>query len=194
MGSAPSQAICDHSAALFCGPVSACTTQSPRGDGSGISCGPKTSLTVSQLVTSIRFALVTVSLEIVTMVFRLSLHGDVRSMSACGTRLAYEHTASAQLSKQSGFSPRCITSALSRLSPVAKLLPAPCIRAAKTIRRVGVKPSTPASFIRRTTGDFSSVSAARPKTNCKQRTRRRQKRLSKLWATKSILNPRSDEL
>ena len=69
MGSAPFQAICDHSAALFCGPVSACTTQSPRGDGSGISCGPKTSLTVSQLVTSIRFALVMVSLEIETMIF-----------------------------------------------------------------------------------------------------------------------------
>jgi len=69
MGSPPLQAICAHSAVLFCGKVSACTTQSPRGDGSGISCGPNASLTASQFVASIGFALVTVSLEMVAMAF-----------------------------------------------------------------------------------------------------------------------------
>lgn len=56
-----------HSAGSFSGKVSACTTQSPRGDGSAISCGPKTSLRVSQFVASIGFALVTVNLEIAIM-------------------------------------------------------------------------------------------------------------------------------
>src|SRR5262245_52240564 len=77
MGSPPLQAICDHSAALFCGEVSAWTTQSPRGDGSGISCGPNTSVKVSQLVGSIAFALVTVSLEMVAMVIAFAIRGVI---------------------------------------------------------------------------------------------------------------------
>src|SRR3954451_5414489 len=72
MASPPLQAICAHSAALFAGKVSACTTQSPRGDGSEISCGPKTSRKVIQFVASSGFALVTVSLEIVAIPFSLA--------------------------------------------------------------------------------------------------------------------------
>ena len=58
---------------MFLGEVSACKIQSPRGDESGISRGPNTSLTVSQLLASMGFAFVTVSLEIVTTIITFGL-------------------------------------------------------------------------------------------------------------------------
>lgn len=81
MASPPRQTICDHSASSFRGTVLASTTHSPRGDGSGICCGPNTSLTVTQFVTLIRLALVTVRLAIATMLFAFAQSIFVESSS-----------------------------------------------------------------------------------------------------------------